>query len=157
MAKKKFLTMSYRRPDAASIAPTPLKTTEDKYLRASLFRVYEGNTPITAKEYENKMRTNPTAYNEYQAARSLSITGSIFSAVGGIFSLITLLNEEMLPSARKNANIMSWSGFGLGLALSFVAESKGRKAIDIYNNTQKLSTRLKINSNENGIGLALRF
>lgn len=155
--EKEMFNNASSKSDTTSKTPIASKTTEDKYLRVSLFKCYEGNTQITSKEFERKIRTHPIAYNQYQSARSLSITGSIFSATGAIIGLIPIFNEEMLPNERKRTNIISWSGLGLGLVMSFMAQSKARKAIDIYNNSDKLSTSLKISSNENGIGLALRF
>ncbi|MBL7816058.1 MAG: hypothetical protein JNL70_13660 [Saprospiraceae bacterium] len=131
------------------------KLNEDKFLRISGFRIYEGNTKISGKEFEAKMRTNPLAYGDYQTARYLNISSSLISSIGLIYSVIPMLNEEITPQEKKTANIVSWSSIAVGLGIGFLGNSKMQKAIATYNSSQKAVTRLSVN--KNGVGLALHF
>ena len=132
----------------------------DEYLEIEfkpfINKYYEGSQVISKKEFLRRMESNPMAYRQYRLGKNLDIASNVIGIPAGlVFGHI--LGTWIFSGDKPDETVLTVSGLcsGGAIALAYVGRAKIIKSVDTYN--ASVSLGLKLNINENGIGLAFQF
>ncbi len=119
---------------------------------------YQDKKKLTWKEIDAIMKESQVAEMHWQKSKKQALGGLLFGAAN--FGSTVWLISNLDKNEPLTAPLISAAGTGLIGAIFFHASSKNKRtAILEYNDAlgKKTSYRLVPTSNQNGIGLALKF
>lgn len=119
---------------------------------------YQDKDKLTWKEIDKIMKESQVAEMHWQKSKKQALGGLIFGAAN--FGSTVWLISNLDKNEPLTAPLITAAGTGLIGAIFFHSSSKNKKtAILEYNDAlgKKTSYRLVPTSNQNGIGLALKF
>lgn len=119
---------------------------------------YQDKDKLTWKEIDKIMKESQVAEMHWQKSKKQALGGLLFGAAN--FGSTVWLISNLDKNEPLTAPLITAAGTGLIGAIFFHSSSKNKKtAILEYNDAldNKTSYRLVPTSNQNGIGLALKF
>ncbi|MEL6657260.1 MAG: hypothetical protein AAFP77_21000 [Bacteroidota bacterium] len=161
-------------PADEGLPPDNSWTVQENYLGIQHYnRFYQGFRLISRAEFEDRLRTVPGAYEDFQSGRNLQVIGFIAGTGGMMISAISILannrgsvtdriNSRLAGGSGNNRN--GYGGFiaGIGVMLGGIimvgsGNRKVLRALDAYNIQVGQNVGLRPSINANGVGLALQF
>lgn len=121
-------------------------------------RYFQDDNQLTKKEFENVLEKNNTALELWtKSKRQVNLWWTFAGVEGGFAVWFLSVNgnaDKMLAPA-----IGMVSSFAIGSVFFFKSINSGKKAIRTYNERFDSRTAFKLvpTSNQNGLGLALKF
>ncbi len=119
---------------------------------------YQGGKTIGKEEFESKLETNPTAYQEYTLGKNLNTLGNGIGIPSAAVFGYTM--GRMIAGDKPNGALVAGSGicWGGAIVLDLIGQAKRRSSVKAYNasvTSDESGIRLAIN--EQGVGVAIRF